>query len=77
VISGLPIVPEVVVTLLRLLEPLGVGPRLVRLLEVFEVRVGADELVVLVPSGAAVVEFWNGPGQLDPTQLVTGALLVV
>ena len=53
----MPIVPEVVVTLLRLLEPLGVGPRLVRLLEVFEVRVGADELVVLVPSGAAVVEF--------------------
>jgi hypothetical protein len=77
IIPGSPIVLEVVVTPLVLLETLGVGERLVRLLDVFEVRVGANELVVLVPSGAAVVEFWNGPGQWDPTQLLTGGLLVV
>jgi hypothetical protein len=77
VISVSPIVPKVFVMLLKLLEMLGVGARLARLLEVFEVRVGANELVVFVPPGAAVVEFWNGPGQLDPTQLLTGALLVV
>jgi hypothetical protein len=72
-----PLVLEVVLTLLRLLKTLDDGSKLVRLSEAFEVKDGTGELVVLVPPGAAVVEFWKGPGQLVPIQLLTEALLAV